>query len=165
MSNSSIIPRKGVRIPKDQFKMTHRPEIIDPMTRIENTLRGTVGGHTSTWTCHLCDESFQEGVDPWIHAEEMHQVSTVAGSRDELEAKKKRVLQRAIGLSPTTLGMNLCREQLPPKSQQRALLKRTSSNEMVSLHLQKTDLKKIPRWSQRCYFNRIQNQYPMSSWW
>ena len=75
--------------------MTHRPEIIDPMTRIENTLRGTAGGHTSTWACHLCDESFQAGVEPWIHAEEIHQVSTVAGSRDELEAKKKRVLQRA----------------------------------------------------------------------
>ena len=75
--------------------MIHRPEIIDPMTRIENTLRGTAGGHTSTLACHLCDESFQAGVEPWIHAEEMHQVSTVAGSRDESEAKKKRVLQRA----------------------------------------------------------------------
>ena len=75
--------------------MTHRPEIVDLTARIENALRGTAGGHTSTWICHLCDESFQEGVKPWFHAEEMHQVSTVAGSRDELEAKKKRVLQRA----------------------------------------------------------------------
>ena len=90
-----MIPWKGVRTPKDQVKMTHRPEIVDPTARIENALRGTARGHTSTWTCHLCDESFQAGVKPWIHAEEMHQLSTVTGSGDELEAKKKRVLQRA----------------------------------------------------------------------
>ena len=65
------------------------------MIRIENTLRGTAGGHTSTWTCYLYSESFQAGVELWIHVKEMHQVSIVAGSRDELEAKKKRVLQRA----------------------------------------------------------------------
>ena len=52
--------------------MTYRPEIIDPIIRIENTLRGTAGGHTSTWACYLCDESFQAGVEPWIYAEEMY---------------------------------------------------------------------------------------------
>ncbi len=75
--------------------MTHTPEIVDAVARIETNIRGTAGGYPSAGTCHLCDESFQAGVEPWIHAKEMHKVSTVAGSRDELEAKKKRILQRA----------------------------------------------------------------------
>lgn len=76
--------------------MAQRPAIVDPITRIQNSLRDAAGGHPSTWNCHLCNQSFPEGAELWVHAKEMHQDSTeVTGSGDEIDTKKKPFLQRA----------------------------------------------------------------------
>ena len=75
--------------------MTQRPAVVDPVARIENTLRGAAGGHSSPGTCHLCDEFCQAGAELCVHAKEMHQDSTeVTGSGDEIETEKKPFLQR-----------------------------------------------------------------------